>query len=322
MLGLAVKTVFPIGIDLGRVNLKMAQLGLDGDGLYLYAAATENVPKDLEYGSADWQRWVAASVREMVSRGRFSGKEVMAAIPRDDIFIEQLRIEVSGNDDIEKEIREKMTDKLPFDASDAIVKHVAATSLSENGGSEVLVMAAHRCEVDRHLAIYENAGLNINGIGVWPIAMTDCYVRFFGRRKTDADMIVMLMSVEDDYSNIVICKYKDLLFARTVPIGIRHFSQAEMVNRLMSEIDASCRYFESFYAGTHVQRLVFFSGRSVSESICEKISEFAQRIQVPAQIGDVLAAVNIHQNCQEIAERRGCQVDWSLAFGFSLAGAN
>jgi hypothetical protein len=130
----------------------------------------------------------------------------------------------------------------------------------------------------------------------------------------------MLMSVENDYCNIVICKHKDLLFARTVPIGFCHFNETESVNRLMSEIDACCRYFESFYAGTNVERLVFFSGRSVNESICEKISELAQRMQVPAQIGDVLAAVNIHQDCQEIVDRRGSQVDWSLAFGLSLTG--
>lgn len=322
MFGLAVKTVFPIGIDVGRVNLKMAQLGLDKDDLYLYAAAAEQIPVDIEYGSVEWQRWVAASVKSMVSFGRFSSKEVIAAIPRDDVFIEQLRIEVSGKDDIERDICAKMADKLPFDVSEAIVKNVATTTTSANGKAEVLVMAAHRRNVDRHLAIYENAGLNVNGIGVWPIAMTDCYVRFFGRRTADFDTIAMLMSVENDYSNIVICKHKDILFARTVSIGFCHFGQTETVNRLISEIDACCRHLESFYTGSHVERLVFFSGRSVHERICEKISELAQRMQVPAQIGDVLAAVNVDQNCKEMVDRRGSQLDWSLAFGLSLAGAN
>ena len=49
MLGLDVKTVFPVGIDLGRVNLKIAQLGLDEDDLYLYAAATVEIPGNVEY---------------------------------------------------------------------------------------------------------------------------------------------------------------------------------------------------------------------------------------------------------------------------------
>lgn len=322
MLGLVKKTIYPVGIELGRRELKMAQLGLCKGGVYLHAAVTDAVPDDVEFGSAKWQHWAVSSVKEMIGHGRFFGKEVMAAIAGEDIFIEQFKISGSGMVNIDKDIREKMAEKLPYKVSDAIIKYVSSTGSGGKSEAEVTVMAAHRCNVDRQLAIYENAGLSVKGIAVWPMAMTNCYVRFFGRRDSDAKTISMLMTVDQDCSNIVICKHTEILFARTIPIGIVHFSRMEMITRLMSEIDACCRYFESIYSGKHVERLVFFSGRSVNECVCEKISELAQRIHVPAQIGDVLAAIDTEENENFEIDRRSSDVDWSLAFGFSLAGGD
>ena len=64
--------------------------------------------------------------------------------------------------------------------------------------------------------------------------------------------------------------------------------------------------------------MVFLSGKSVDEDICEKISKLAERMQVPAQIGDVLAAVDIKPGSEESVDRRRCQLDWAIAFGLSL----
>ncbi len=322
MLGLVKKTIYPVGIELSRKELKMAQLGLGKGGVYLHAAATDAVPADVKFGSAKWQHWAAGSVKEMADNGSFFGKEVVAAIPCEDIFIEQFKISVSRSGNMDKKIREKMDGKLPFDSSDAIIKYVFSTGASENGESQVIVMAAARSNVDRQLAIYENAGLSVKSMGVWPMAMTSCYINFFGRRASDAGTIAMLMTVDHACSNIVICKHKEILFARTVPIGVFHFGREEMVTRLMSEVDACCRYFESIHSERHVERLVLFSGRGVDGFVCEKISDLAQRIQVPAQIGDVLAAVETENNGHFGVDRRGSDVDWSLAFGLSLAGLN
>ena len=86
------KRVLPTGFDLGSGYLKMAQLGFDGMRLYLYAAGCEEKPEPIEPGSAEWQRWVATTDKEMMSKGRFSGKQVMTAMPSDDVFIDQIKI--------------------------------------------------------------------------------------------------------------------------------------------------------------------------------------------------------------------------------------
>ena len=320
MLEFLKKRVLPTGVDLGSGYLKMAQLGFDGMRLYLYAAGREEKPPEIEPGSGDWQRWVATTAKEMISKGSFSGKQIITAMPSDDVFIDQIKIPKAADEKTEQAVFAKIEPRLPFDPTGAMVRYVVAEQQCNDGQMDVLVMVAERKTVDGHLAIYEKAGLEIQGMSVWPLAMTNSYIEFFGRRNEDIKTVAMLVDIGANHSNIVVCRHKNLLFARVIQIGFKQLNDDEMVQKLMVEMDACCRYFESVSGGAHIQRLVFISGRSVERNICEKVSELAQRMRIPAQIGDVLAAVEVRSGCRFDIERRGRQVDWATAFGLSLAG--
>ena len=319
MLEFLKKKVYPIGVDLGSGHLKMSQLGFDGRGLYLHAAGIEAKPDDAEAGSSTWQRWAARAARKMVNSGNFKGRKVVTALPSDDVFIDQIRIPKSASGNLESVVFSKVSKKFPFDAEGALVKHVVAEGTGGNGFDvDVLVMAAEKKIVGRHIAIYEKAGLEIQGIGVWPLALANSYVNFFGRRSCEVKTVVMLMDIGTNHTNVAICRHKNLLFARVIPIGFRQISQGEFVQRLMSEVEACCRHFESTPRGIHIERLLFLSGRSADKNICESIAALAERMQIPAQIGDVLGAVEVPNGFELEIDRRGCRVDWATAFGLSL----
>jgi len=199
-----------------------------------------------------------------------------------------------------------------------MVKYVVSDRHSGNGEMGVLVMAGQRQTIDRHLAIYEKASLEICGISVWPLAMTNSYVKLFGRRAEDREVVVMLIDIGANHTNIVICRHSNLLLARMIKIGFRQLEYNEMIERLMDEMNACCRYFELVSDNAQVNRLVLISGQSVDRVICEKDAELAKGMQIPAQIGDVLAAVQVQRGCHFDIERRGRQVDWATAFGLSL----
>ena len=319
-LSLMKKKVYPAGVDLNNGYLKIAQLGINGKGLYLHAGALEAKPEELEFGTAAWQKWAVATTREMISRGGFSGKGVIASIPSEDIFIEQIK--VASSTELEQAVFSKIKSKLPFDSAGAMVNYVVTGSSADGKETDVLVMAAARDTVNRQLAIYEKAGLEIKGISVWPLAMANSFAKFFARRQTDKDVAAMLLDIDVNHTKIVISKQDDLLFARLIPIGFRQLALPEMVDKLISETDACSRYFENTVKDAAVQRLVFFSGKSVDEVVCEKVSKLAQRMQVPAQLADVMSAVEVRSGCDIFVDRRGCQVDWSIAFGLSLSNEN
>ena len=323
MFGILKKHVFPIGIDLSSSYLKMAQIGYDGKRLSLHALRFVERPGDLEPGTSGWQRWAAGAAKEIIRDGGFKGRDVVASIPSDDLFIDQIKVPRSAAKHLDEAVLKAVASKFPFDASNAMVQHVVAEHLSEGTNElNVLVMAAGRQSVDHHLAIYESAGLEVRSIGIWPLALTNSYVNFFSRRESEKEIVALLMDIGSRHSNIAICRHKDILFARMIPIGYEQIGQGEMVQRLVAEVDACCHYFRSISGGVNIQRLVFLSGHSVDRAICEKVAELGQRLQISAQMGDVLAAVEVQEIDALDVDRRDCQMDWAMAFGLSLTGMN
>lgn len=320
MLNFLKNRVFPTGIDLGSSFLKAAQLGCDGEGLYLQAAACEKIPDGIEYGSAEWQRWALGQIKQTLSEGAFKGKDVLAAIPSGEMFIDQVKVPKGGEKEIEKSAFGAVRDKLPFSADGAMIKYVHTDTAGNNGQVDVLVMAAERMTVNKHLAIYEKAGLGLKGMSVWPLAMAASYTKFFGRRTEDEHAIVMLVDIGANHGNVVICKHTNLLFARVISAGYNQMAKDISAEQFMSEIDACWRYYESLTHSRRIERLIFLAGCSADKDICEKVAQFAQKKQVPAQIGDVLGAVQIRDGQSIGVDRRGLQVDWATTFGLSLSG--
>jgi len=318
---------YSIGIDIGDDSLKIVQLGDndDGKGISLIAGSSENLPKDVKPGSSKWQRWAINTIRQLTSNGNFQGKEVTAVMPSSELFIDHVKMPKTDNNKLEDAIFSKIKQKLPFEP----VKEKTMMKFIPMEDDNVLVIAAERKIIDRHLAIYEEAGLVIKSICVWPIALANCYIRFFGRRKSDFDSIVMLVCIETNSTNVVICRHKNLLFARSISIGLSQLSNKKAVNRLVLELTACRRQFVLMHRKAQIERLIFLSGKTVDRDIC---MEIAKQLEMPAQLGDCLAATEIPNPGQldkdsndnkgpsgKPIDRRDCQVNWTLSFGLSLS---
>lgn len=335
MFGLLNNKAYPIGVDIGDDVLKLVQLASNSKGLYtlsLLAGNIENRPEDVEPGSADWQRWTIEAIRRLAGNGEFRGKDVAAAIPVREVFIDHVRISKSNDGKMDDAVFSKIKQKLPFEP----IRKNMMLQYIKTDQENVLVMAAERKIIDRHLAIYEKANLHIQSICVWPMALVNCYTQFFGRRKSDLESVVMLACVEDDSTNVVICRHKNLLFARMIPIGESHFSDENAVARLVLEMTGCRRHFNSIHHSARIERLIFLSGRNINKQVCATI---AKQLEIPAQMGDCLAAVEIRNPYLLGIDRRTSarsgmkmlrnseagllpeseQINWATAFGLSLS---
>jgi Tfp pilus assembly PilM family ATPase len=324
MFGLFGKRAYPIGVDLSNDSVKLVQLANSGRGISLVAGSSENRPETVEPGSANWQRWAVDAIREATAGGRFRGKQVVAAIPANQVFIDHIKIGAPYHDTSRRRNQDSRTDvnelpraafskikqKLPFEPDDGMVKYIPTEQ------DNALVIATERKIINRHLAIYEKAGLVIKSISVWPMALAACYSKFFGRRKSDLDAVVMLLDVETNCTNLVICRHKNPLFACSIPTGARHLADEKMVTRLVLELTASRRHFSSIQHDAQIERLIFLSGRAVDAEIYTTI---AKQLEIKAQMGDCLAAAEIANPYRSGIDRRDSHVNWATAFGLSLS---
>src|SRR5512136_1951927 len=90
MFGFGKKQSYLIGVDLGNDCLKLAQLDNGTEETALIAGQYVNRPVDVTAGTARWQRWAIDVMRESTGNGQFKGKEVVAALPANEVFIDHL----------------------------------------------------------------------------------------------------------------------------------------------------------------------------------------------------------------------------------------
>jgi len=325
MFGFLKNHSFAIGVDIGDNSLKVAQLANNGKGISLIAGTSENRLEDIKPATAGWQKWAIETIRQLTTNGHFRGREVIAAIPASEVFIDHLKMPKINDGKLEDVIFSRIKQKLPFEPvkENTMIKYIPAEE------DNVLVMATERKVIDRHLAIYEQANLQIKSIGVWPIALANCYAAFFGRRESDIKAVVMLLDIEPNCANVVISRYRNLLFARSISIGAKHLDDEKMVTRLMLELTACRRQFGSMLPSAQIERLIFLSGRAVDRQVCASI---AKQLEMPAQIGDCLTAVEMDglyhsardpehegRHLGTPIDRRDCRINWATAFGLSLS---
>jgi Tfp pilus assembly PilM family ATPase len=322
MIGFDTKKTFPIGVDLGSEYIRLAQLGRNKQSLFLQTAGIAQKSAEVAVDSPAWQRWAIESVKAIIHKESFKGKSVITALPVNDLFIEPIKVPRSSLSRLGEIIPQKIQKHLPFPAEKALYQHVVPEFQESNAAeANVLAIAADREKVNRHLAIYEKAGLDVAGISIWPVAMVRSFMGFFCRRSNEHERIAMLLAIGTNHTKVVITRGTDLLFARMISIGHLQIEQGQMVQRLFSEIDACVRYFEAASATGQIERLLFFTGSGVGPMLCEKVAEVAQKMQIPAQIGDVLSAIEINQGPDCLIDRRNSRIDWATTFGLSLDGS-
>ncbi len=312
MFGLGKNETYTIGVDLSTDGLRLAQLGHSGQRVTLAAGCWRDCPENVEPGSAVWQRWAADTARELVTGNGFRGKNAAGVMLPGDVFIETIKMPKAADGKMEDVLFAKVKSQmsLRFGRDNALVRYIPTDQ------DNALVMVADRDLINRHLAIYERAGLTLKSMGAWPEALTACYARFFGRRQSDFQAVVMLVNVEPVCTNVVICRHTHLLFARSIPIGSRRLADEKALNGLVLEVTACRRDFVSMYRNMSMARVIFLSGPTVQTQVYAAI---AKQLEVQAQIGDCMAAVQVPDPTGDGPDRRACPVSWATAFGLSLS---
>ena len=311
------KHIYPIGVDLGSNSIKIAQLYLDNGKLDICDAAMILKPQELETGSGQWQRWAADQIKKTISSGHFKGVKVVAGIISDELYIDHIKIERVEDSKLEESVRENMKAKLPYDSTNAMLKYVAIPS-SNPKELNIVVIAAERLKVERHLAILEEAKVEIAGMSVWPFAMSHAFTKFFARRESDKNKVALLLDVGHRHSDIVISRHEELFFARSVKHGLEDIKENGSCDILISEINACVRYFENTHKVDRISRLMFLSGASADQSVCRALASLGREMEIVAQVGDCLEAIRPNPTKKLSFERRGSKIDWSVAFGLSL----
>lgn len=211
--------ISPIAVDIGSDTLKLLQVEPRDNQYRLVAAASETIPDDLRAKPADRDAFVADALKKLLADG-FKGRQVVTCLPASHMAVQHIRVGKMSTDELAKALPFEAAGKLPFDPHRAVLRHTVAGEVYQHqeAKQEIIVMAAPRDAVDRHLALLSKAKLEVVGIHVEPTALIECFAHL-SRRKGDENIATLYIDIGAAATHVVIAHGKTLAFAKHIPIG-------------------------------------------------------------------------------------------------------
>ncbi|MCD4831799.1 MAG: pilus assembly protein PilM [Anaerohalosphaeraceae bacterium] len=315
----------PIGVELGPEKIRMSQLVFEHGQVKLVAGNSELLPHSITPYNGQWQRNAIETLKSMCDSTPFKSKNVVTAIHPSDVFTREIKVPASSIDNIEDVVLREVAKIVPFRADGALVKHIVlngSQTHSDKNTKNVLVMATEKSTVEKHLVIFEKASLKVKAITIWPAILVECYSNFFGRRRADIDVNVILINACENYCNVVICRQNKVLFARTIQNGLHSLEKETGREKLTAEVNACIRHFQSSRRNDVVEKIILLGSSNTDKRLCDCIESVAKKQSLPAHYGDILKAVSDDHQYQKGIDRRCSTEDWTIPFGLSLAGKN
>jgi type IV pilus assembly protein PilM len=211
--------VSPIAVDIGTDTLKLLQVEPKDNTHRLVAAAAETIPEELRAKSADRDAFVADTLKKLLADG-FKGRQVVTCLPSSHMAVQHIRVGKMSTDELAKALPFEAAGKLPFDPHRAVLRHTVAGEVYQHqeAKQEIILMAAPRDAVDRHLALLSKAKLEVVGIHVEPTALIECFAHL-SRRKGDENISTLYVDMGAAATHVVIAHGKNLAFAKHIPVG-------------------------------------------------------------------------------------------------------
>ncbi|MGB7159259.1 MAG: pilus assembly protein PilM, partial [Tepidisphaeraceae bacterium] len=170
----------PIGIDVGRSSVKLAQVASAGNQPRLTASATIEVPEALRNSSTGPLETFREALDKALSGNGFRGRRVVIGLPASCVHIDRLRLPPSLDDEQTRQaVAWESIDRFPFPAARAMLRHVVAGEVYDNEErrSEVIVMAVRNELTEALLAAAARAKLDVIGLMPEPQALLGGFAR-------------------------------------------------------------------------------------------------------------------------------------------------
>ena len=217
----------PIGVDIGSENIKLVQFQNDGATPALIAAGSCQIAPEVRNDSDQRNCFVVEQIKKMLAASEFRGRKAIISLPATSMFIHHLRINKMSDAELVKVLPWEVQGKLPFDASAAMLRHVVAGEIygGQEAKNEVILMAASRSAVAKHLAIIERSKLEIQALQVEPSAIIACFSHLF-RRKSDENATTLFLDIGASNTKAIITHGHQMVFAKNISIAGERFTRA------------------------------------------------------------------------------------------------
>jgi len=342
----------PVGIDLGSSTIKMVQMRrLVNSDIELVAFGSAEIDSEARRDFCKLMAPAGDAIREMLKSLPFRSRQCIVSLPASATFVHHVKIPKLPASETPKAVRAELQGKLPYPVEHAIVRHIVVGDAFGDGEArrEVIVVAAPRAFVDACLNMTHRLKLDLVGVNIQHCAIVECFARLF-RRSNDATRTILYVDIGAASTQVVLSQGSQIVFARNLTGGGEDFDRAiadglnislsqantmrrslpggqqhadaetelyrllnPPIERLGQELKQCLRYYDGVFRNQAVERVIFLGGQAYDKRLCQTV---AQRLNLPAQIGDPLVRVQFAPGAAPETEEP--KPDWAVAVGLSL----
>jgi type IV pilus assembly protein PilM len=227
MLRLTRSHLQPIGLDIGCDSIKMMQVETVGQTLSVFAAARQPVPPAAREKPELRIPMCVDVIRQMFRQGKFSGRRVVASLPREALHVKNLRMPLIPQHELMAAVKFEAKNIFPFDTDKAHIQIIPAGEVRQgiDVRQEVIVLAVTHDDVNGFLEQMHRCGAVVESIDIEGAALYRSQERFIRRREDEQDVHV-LVDVGFRRTQVVIGRGREISFLKGIDIGSQQFHEA------------------------------------------------------------------------------------------------
>lgn len=230
------------GLDIGTAQIKAVQVKKTGTAVILTAAAMTPAPtRGILSDAVQDQEVLADNLAKLISSSKITTTNCVSALPESQIFTRVISMPVLNDKELASAIRWESEQYIPVPLTEVnlawqtLSRPIKPTSESK---MDVLLIAAPKILVEKHVRILKLAGLKPFGLETETLAMA--------RSLTDKiSPITLLISIGAYTTDICIAKSGTLLYTRSIATGGEAFTKS-LVEEFGFERDQAEEYKKNY----------------------------------------------------------------------------
>jgi type IV pilus assembly protein PilM len=217
-MGLFNKSKPLVGLDIGSSSVKAVELTKSKKGYQITGFACESLGPDAVVDGAIMDSpAVADAIKRTLASGKFSPKSVAAGVSGHSVIVKRVVLPVATEQEVDASIQFDAEQYIPFGLSEVNMDYqVVGPADSDEGGMEVLLVAAKKDKIQNHTSVINLAGRTADVVDIDAFALQNA---FEANYTVDPLAVVALLNIGASLMNINITKGGMPLFIRDVSVG-------------------------------------------------------------------------------------------------------
>jgi type IV pilus assembly protein PilM len=268
-----------IGLDLGSDSVRMIQLSFAGGKISVAAADECELAIAPEASEEQRREIVVDTIKKMIAREGFSGKEVITCLSNDKLKIKSLRLDTTDPEQIEQQLKNEVAQRFELDAEEDEIRYMIAGNVYQGDEikNEIIFFGMDRESIADHLSLIEEAGLIPIAIDAIPCALFRSF-QVSLRRQEDQELVSVLVDVGSLYTTVIIGRGQEIIFVKQIPIAGEQLN-CEVAAKLGVDISEAIQ-LRSKLKSNNADSIDPVTRQAVIDAMSKAIEELAKEISL------------------------------------------